>query len=207
VPRGTGASFVMGRVVTAQPPATAYLALGSNLGDRLAWMKHAVQLLGADPAVCILQVSSLYETSPVGGPPGQGPYLNAVLAVSTTLPPRALLQLGHQIEDRLGRTRSVPDGPRTIDVDLLLYGDETSDESDLLLPHPRMHERRFVLVPLCEIAPDAIHPRTGVAVHDMVVPAGAAQSVHPIRSPDWVLPGADPGATRPPPLAGQPPAW
>jgi 2-amino-4-hydroxy-6-hydroxymethyldihydropteridine diphosphokinase len=187
----TGAFLAIGCVMPAQPPVTAYLALGSNLGDRIAWMRQAVQLLGADPAVSILQVSSLYETTPVGGPPGQGPYLNAVLAVSTTLPAEELLRLGHRIEDRLGRTRSVPDGPRTIDVDLLLYGDKMSNTPDLLLPHPRMHERRFVLVPLCEIAPGARHSKTGVTTWDLLgtIVTDAPQSVRRIAGPDWVLPG------------------
>jgi len=137
---------------------TAYLALGSNLGDREAHMKRAVRSLAAEPGIELVRVSSLYETSPVGGPADQQSYLNAVVAVSTTLSAEAVLACGHRIEGDLGRARTVVNGPRTIDIDLLLHGDGVTDREALKVPHPRMHLRRFVLVPLSEIAPDVIHP-------------------------------------------------
>ena len=139
--------------------ATAYIALGSNLGDRRQFLEQALQLLRQAP-VQIVRVSSYHETAPVGGPPGQGAYLNAAAELETDLPPRDLLHLLLDIETRLGRIRQERFGPRTIDLDLLLYGDTNSDDAELMLPHPRMHERLFVLVPLAEIAPRARHPRS-----------------------------------------------
>jgi len=109
--------------------------------------------------VRVVRVSSAIETAPVGGPPGQGPYLNAAAEVATHLPPRALLARLLETERSLGRERREKNGPRTIDLDLLLYDDVVLDEPGLTLPHPRMHERRFVLSPLSEIAPDVVHPR------------------------------------------------
>jgi 2-amino-4-hydroxy-6-hydroxymethyldihydropteridine diphosphokinase len=137
---------------------TAYIALGSNLGDRRAYLERAVEALGALPGVTVLRRSSLYETAPVGGPPGQGPYLNAVAEVRTDLPAEALLRALLDIESQLGRVRQERDGPRTIDLDLLLYGDLVCAGDELTLPHPRLHERLFVLRPLAEIAPGVVHP-------------------------------------------------
>ncbi len=138
--------------------ATAYLALGSNLGDRRGYLERAVEALRALPGVEVVRVSSLYETAPVGGPPGQGPYLNAVVEVRTDLPAEALLRSLLAIESQLGRVRQERDGPRTIDLDLLLHGDLVCDGPDLTVPHPRLHERLFVLRPLAEIAPGVVHP-------------------------------------------------
>ncbi|HEX5270216.1 MAG TPA: 2-amino-4-hydroxy-6-hydroxymethyldihydropteridine diphosphokinase, partial [Gemmataceae bacterium] len=149
-------------------PATAYIALGSNLGDRRALLDQALHLLGEHTAVRVTAVSSYHETEPVGGPPGQGPYLNAAATLQTDLAPRDLLRLLLEVESRLGRVRAQRFGPRTIDLDLLLYGDVTSDDHELTLPHPRMHERLFVLRPLAEIAPHARHPRLGQTVREML---------------------------------------
>jgi 3-oxoacyl-[acyl-carrier protein] reductase len=140
------------------PPTRAYVALGSNLGDRQATLDRAVLRLRAEPGVTVRSVSSYYETAPVGGPPGQGAYLNAVLEADTTLPPDELLRRLLAIETRLGRVRTVRDAPRTLDLDLLLYGDLVRSSPDPVLPHPRLHERRFVLTPLAEVAPDVVHP-------------------------------------------------
>ena len=123
----------------------AYLALGSNLGDRQRFLDEAVRRLRAVPGLTIRRVSAYYETAPVGGPDGQGPYLNAAVEVETGLTPEALLALLRRIEEDLGRVRTAHHGPRTIDLDLLLMGDETRDTPELQLPHPRLHERRFVL--------------------------------------------------------------
>ena len=138
--------------------ATAYIALGGNLGDRRAHLDQALAELRGRPGVEVVRASSVYETAPVGGPPGQGPYLNAVAELRTDLEPDALLRTLLDVESGLGRVRTEKDGPRTIDLDLLLYGDVVSDAPHLTLPHPRMHQRLFVLQPLAEIAPGVVHP-------------------------------------------------
>jgi 2-amino-4-hydroxy-6-hydroxymethyldihydropteridine diphosphokinase len=143
--------------------AWACVALGSNLGDRRDNLARALEEL-ARPGVRVLRRSALYETAPVGGPAGQGPYLNAVVEVETALSPEGLLVLLEEIETKLGRVRTVRDGPRTLDLDLLLYDDLVLDGPRLTLPHPRMHERLFVLEPLAEIAPGAVHPRSGKTI-------------------------------------------
>jgi len=141
--------------------ATVHLALGSNVGDRAAHLDQARQLLAA-AGVTIERISSYHETNPVGGPPGQGRYLNAVAVATTKLDPPALMATLLDVERRLGRVREVKDGPRTLDLDLLLYGDQIIDERrpdlPLLVPHPRLQDRLFVLEPWAEIAPDAPHP-------------------------------------------------
>jgi 2-amino-4-hydroxy-6-hydroxymethyldihydropteridine diphosphokinase len=149
-------------------PTTAYIALGSNLGDRRGFLDQALRLLREQPRVTVGRVSSYHETVPVGGPPGQGAYLNAAAELQTDLPPRELLRVLLDIEGRLGRVRQERFGPRTLDLDLLLYGEATSDDAELTLPHPRMHERLFVLRPLAEIAPRARHPRLGLTVRELL---------------------------------------
>jgi 2-amino-4-hydroxy-6-hydroxymethyldihydropteridine diphosphokinase len=133
----------------------AYVALGSNLGDRLAHLQLAVDSLARVPGVEVRAVSRVYETAPVGGPP-QDPYLNAVVAIDTELEPYELLHRGQQIEELAARERSERWGPRTLDVDLLLVGDARVDDDDLTIPHPRMWERGFVLAPLRDVAPDLV---------------------------------------------------
>lgn len=132
---------------------TAYLGLGANLGDRLANLQRAVHLLAEVPGLRVARSSRVYETEPVGGPE-QPEYLNAVVEVETDLAPHDLLEACLSVETWMGRVRAEPWGPRTIDVDVLTYGDETVDEPDLVIPHPRMHERGFVLVPLAELTAD-----------------------------------------------------
>ena len=131
---------------------TAYLGLGSNLGDRLGNLRRAIALLGARSGIRVVRTSSVYETDPVGGPP-QGDFLNAVVKVETSLPARAVLEACMAVEAEMGRVRAERWGPRPIDIDLLLFGDERIDEPDLTVPHPRMHERAFVMVPLVEVDP------------------------------------------------------
>ena len=126
-----------------------FIALGSNLGDRLANLQRAVELLAGRDGVRVLKASRVYETDPVGPP--QPDYLNAVLEIETSLPPARLLEEAQLVERELGRVRTERWGPRTIDIDLLTYGDERIDQPDLQIPHPRMHERAFVLVPLLGI--------------------------------------------------------
>jgi 2-amino-4-hydroxy-6-hydroxymethyldihydropteridine diphosphokinase len=130
---------------------TAYVALGSNLGDREAHLAHAVTALRATPGVEVEALSSVRETAPVGGPP-QGAYLNAVVELRTQLTARALLERLLEIEAEAGRVRGPQrNAPRTLDLDLLLYGDEQIDEPGLVVPHPRMQQRGFVLEPLAEL--------------------------------------------------------
>ena len=130
----------------------AYLGLGSNLGDRRAHLRAAVAALPD-----VVDVSPVYESEPVGGPAGQSPYLNLVVALDTDLTPRQLLELANSLEEAAGRVRAEKDGPRPLDVDVLLVGDLTVDEPDLVVPHPRMWQRRFVLAPLADLAPGEVH--------------------------------------------------
>lgn len=141
----------------------AYLGLGGNLGDRASTLRAAIGELDAIDGIEVTRLSSLYETPP-WGPVPQGPYLNACIAIETSLSPIALLDLCLAIERNHGRERLVRWGPRTLDIDILLYGDQTIEEPGLIVPHPRMLERAFVLVPLNEIAPE--HEVAGKAVRD-----------------------------------------
>jgi 2-amino-4-hydroxy-6-hydroxymethyldihydropteridine diphosphokinase len=130
----------------------AYLGLGSNLGDRLENLRGAVALLG-ERGIQVLRSSRVYETEPVGGPP-QPDYLNAVVEVEASGTASELLGAGLEVEEAMGRERAERWGPRVIDIDLLTFGDQTIDEPGLKVPHPRMHERAFVLIPLLELDPD-----------------------------------------------------
>ena len=131
----------------------AYLGIGSNLGDRLAHLQAAVDGLAAADGVAVIAVSPVYETDPVGGPE-QGDFLNAVVAIETECSPRDLLELAQQLEADAHRVKTEKWGPRTLDVDVLLVGDREVHEPDLEVPHPRMQERGFVMVPLRDLAPD-----------------------------------------------------
>jgi len=146
----------------------AYIALGSNLGDRELNLLRAVAEIGRLPESKVAALSSFYETSPVGTV-NQDAFYNAVLKLSTGLPPRTLLTHLLRIEtDSFKRTRTVVNGPRRMDLDLLLYGTRILSEEDLVVPHPRMMERRFVLQPLCEIAPELVHPVSGITVAELL---------------------------------------
>jgi len=134
--------------------AIAYLGLGSNLGDRKQNLAQAMELMSKH--VVIEEISSIYETEPVGYEQ-QPLFLNAVCRVSTELNPEKLLRLAKKIEAKLGRTPSFPNAPRPIDIDILFYGDEVQNDKEFTIPHPRLAERAFVLVPLTEIAPDLVH--------------------------------------------------
>lgn len=141
--------------------ATVYIALGSNLGDRGGRLSAALKAISELAGVLEVQNSQIYETEPVGGPAGQGKFLNSVAVVKTTLKVDALLAELNRIEADLGRDRAGETGrnePRSLDLDILLYGADVLDLPGLTVPHPRMHERWFVLKPLCDLAADVVHP-------------------------------------------------
>lgn len=156
---------------------TAYLGLGSNLGDRLATLQRAVDLLDGEAGIDVVASSRIWETDPVGGPP-QPDYLNAVVRIETELSARDLLDAAHRVEASLDRVREVRWGPRTIDVDIELYGDETIAQADLTVPHPRMLERAFVVLPLLELDPDPVLP-DGRRVLDARLDTDGARPVAP----------------------------
>jgi 2-amino-4-hydroxy-6-hydroxymethyldihydropteridine diphosphokinase len=136
------------------PPQRAFIGLGSNLGDRRALLRAAVD--GLEAAGDVVGVSPLYETEPIGGPEGQGPYLNVVVELSTGDTPRELLERCRALEAAAGRVRTVRWGPRTLDADVLWVQGCEVDEPDLTVPHPRLWERRFVVQPLADLAPDLV---------------------------------------------------
>jgi 2-amino-4-hydroxy-6-hydroxymethyldihydropteridine diphosphokinase len=136
----------------------AFLGLGSNLGDRWQHLRGGVAALPD-----VVATSNVYETDPIGGPEGQGPYLNLVVELDTQRSPRALLEAAHAAEDAAHRVRQERWGPRTLDIDVLLVGDEVLNEPDLVIPHPRLWVRAFVLVPLADLAPELVGDRVVVA--------------------------------------------
>ena len=147
----------------------AFLGMGSNLGDSRRLLRDAVAALGDR----VVGVSPLYETEPVGGPPGQPNYLNVVVELDTDQTPRELLGLARRLETAAGRARAERWGPRTLDVDVLLVGDMRVDEPDLVVPHPRMQERRFVMAPLADLAPELVPPDWQDRVEGSVRRAGS----------------------------------
>ncbi len=138
--------------------SVAYVAVGSNLGDREANLRHALAMLVETPQLEVRRISSMISNPAVGGPSDSPDYLNAAVEIHTSLPAHALMKRLLEIEQQLGRVRRVKWEPRIIDLDLLLFGNSILSSNDLIVPHPLMHERRFVLEPLAEIAPDALHP-------------------------------------------------
>lgn len=149
----------------------AFISIGSNIGDRLKHLKEAVRALHSHEGISVLSVSSIYETEPVGYS-DQADFLNLATGIETELSAHELLAVCQEIERELGRVRDVRWGPRTVDLDILLYNNDLIETEDLVVPHPRMHERAFVLIPLLEIAPAIGHPVTSklyseeVAVRD-----------------------------------------
>lgn len=159
--------------VKPRPRCRAFIGLGANLGDPAAQLGRGIEELAALPGTRLLARSSWYRSAPVGVGP-QPDYVNAVAEIETDLEPRRLLEALLEIERRHGRVREVPNSPRTLDLDVLLYEDLRCHEHGLTIPHPRMHERAFVLRPLLEIAPDCVIPGLGPAAHFTAAVAGQA---------------------------------
>ncbi|MDK8176570.1 2-amino-4-hydroxy-6-hydroxymethyldihydropteridine pyrophosphokinase [Staphylococcus sp. HMSC072B07] len=153
-----------------------FLGLGSNVGDRENQLKEAIRLLDEQSGIKVVKVSSFYETEPVGYV-DQPDFLNLCVEIQTELSPKAVLERGLAIEQQLHRVRKERWGPRTLDIDILLYGDQIIEEQDLTIPHPRMTERAFVLIPLQEIAPNKIEPRTQTKIKDITVPNETVKKV------------------------------
>ena len=169
----------------------AFVGLGTNLGNRLANLSLALEKLAREPGFSFRQVSMAYETEPLGPP--QPRYLNAVAQLGTLLSPRATLQRLQAIEEAMGRIRRERWGAREIDLDLLLFGERKVSEPALTVPHPSLHERAFALVPLCEIAPSALHPalRRTAAQLLAALPRAALAQVRPFRAIRRPLPEPD----------------
>ena len=149
----------------------AYIALGSNLGERSETLAAALAMLDEHQGISVLRLSKMVQTAPVGGSDGQGDYLNAAAKIETSLSPAELLAVLQDIERKLGRDRASEQrwGPRTCDLDILLIGDLVMDTPELTIPHPRMHQREFVLAPLNEIAADVVHPVLNEAISTLLV--------------------------------------
>ena len=153
---------------------TAFVGLGSNVGAREKNVAAALNALETTRGISVTKVSSLYETDPVGGPADQPAFINAVAQIETALSAPRLLAVCQKIEEMLGRKRKIHWGPRTIDLDLLIYGDEVHASASLTIPHPLMHERRFVMEPFVEIAPDFVHPMLGRTARQILDTLGQA---------------------------------
>lgn len=174
----------------------AYLALGSNEGDRRAMLRAAADLLIRSPGVEVTRSSPIYEMPAAESAAGQREFLNAVLRVETTLPPERLLRRSHEIEHALGRRRTTPGGSRPIDIDLLLYGGLIRAAPDPILPHPRMHRRRFVLRPLFDLDPCIRHPGLDRSVVDLLATLDGADDLTLVAAMDWFVGARHPGQDR-----------
>jgi 2-amino-4-hydroxy-6-hydroxymethyldihydropteridine diphosphokinase len=144
-----------------------YAGLGSNLGDKRENIIKAIDRLDAYKEICVKEESGFYNTAPVGGPL-QPDYVNCVIGLETEIDPQTLLKEFKKIEIELGRKPGVRWGPRAVDIDILLYGDRIVDDYNLKIPHERMHERVFVLEPLCEISPNIKHPVSGISISELL---------------------------------------
>ncbi len=167
--------------------STAYIAFGANLGNRRETFVRAAHMLIEQHPVTITACSDRYETSAIGGPADQPKYLNTVVAVRTDLTPHSLLAALLDIERHSGRRRTVRHGPRTLDLDLLLYENLIVDDEVLQLPHPRLHERQFVLQPLADIAPTIRHPLKRRSIQQLLDELQTAETIARSADPDWLM--------------------
>ena len=161
---------------------TAYLGLGSNLGNRLAFLRGGRNALIDRPDIELIQASGVYETEAIGGPPDNPLFLNTVLQIETTLGPQQLLEACLAVEDEFGRSRPVRWAPRTLDIDILFYTDQVISEERLTIPHPRLQERAFVLAPLLEIAPEFRHPLLEQTVTELAAENAGVAELVPLRT-------------------------
>lgn len=162
----------------------AYIGFGSNIGDRLAHIQNAIHALSKTEGITLQKISSVYKTDPVGYE-AQAHFLNGVAAIQTDLPPLFLLHALKDIETAIGRKHRIRWGPREIDLDILIYGDLRLQTEKLVIPHPEMHLRRFVLAPLAEIAPDLVHPVFQETIHALLENFEDDKSV--VKKEDYVL--------------------
>ncbi len=167
-----------------QQKATVFLGLGGNLGDPQAAFRRSRQQLMDHPATSLCQSSPLYLTPPLGGPSGQPDYLNAALMLETTLDPHSLLHFCQELELAEGRKRKERWGARTLDIDLLFYAQQQINETGIEVPHPRLTERHFVLLPLVTLAPDFCHPLTGLSMRELLNKLPAAKDIR-ILNQNW----------------------
>jgi 2-amino-4-hydroxy-6-hydroxymethyldihydropteridine diphosphokinase len=179
---------------------TVFIGFGSNVGDRLDFCDRAVTLLSLLPHSQLLGVSMLYETEPVNdhARPGDGWFLNGVVQIETDITPKSLLDILREIERALGRDEDHRSGPRTIDLDILFYGHRLIEEPDLVIPHPRMHQRRFVLMPLSELDPLFIHPSLQRTISQLLAEAGKQPEVRLLFPQPSTRYGSRPACSPPP---------
>lgn len=161
---------------------TAYLGLGSNLGNRLAFLRGGRDALVSRTDIELIQAAGVYETEAVGGPPDNPLFLNTVLQIETVLEPHLLLKACLAVENEFGRSRPVRWAPRTLDIDILFYTDQVLCEEFLIIPHPRLQERAFVLAPLLEIAPDFKHPLLDQTVTELAAESTGVAELVPLRT-------------------------
>ncbi len=161
---------------------TAYLGLGSNLGNRLAFLRGGRDTLVNQPGIELIQTSGVYETEALGGPPGNPLFLNTVLKIQTSLEARQLLEACLEVEDEFGRSRPVRWAPRTLDIDILFYADQIICEERLTIPHPRLQDRAFVLAPMLEIAPDFKHPLLDRTITELAAGSADVTTLAPLRT-------------------------
>jgi len=161
---------------------TAYLGLGSNLGNRLAFLRGGRDALVDQSGIELIQTSGVYETEAIGGPEGNPLFLNTVLEIQTSLEAHQLLKACLAVEDEFGRSRPVRWAPRTLDIDILFYADLVICEERLTIPHPRLQERDFVLAPLMEIAPDFKHPLLDQTITELAAGSSGVAALAPLRT-------------------------